>query len=114
MKNLRNQVRLIGNVGVLPVLKTFENGQSNVRFSMAINESYIDKKGQRQTETQWYNIVAWGKTAELVSKLVDKGSEIAIEGKLSSRSYQDKDGNTKYITEIVLSEFMLTGTKKAA
>jgi len=114
MKNLKNQVRLIGNAGALPVLKTFENGQSNVRFSIAINESYTDKKGTKQVETQWCNIVAWGKTAELVSKYVEKGAEIAIEGKLSTRSYEDKEGNTKYVTEIILNEFMLVGAKKAA
>lgn len=114
MKNLKNQVRLIGNVGALPVLKTFENGQSNVRFSMAINENYTDKKGVKQTETQWYNLVAWGKTAELVSKYVEKGAEVAIEGKLSTRSYEDKEGTTRYVTEIILNEFMLVGAKKAA
>jgi single-strand DNA-binding protein len=114
MKNLKNQVRLIGNVGVLPVMKTFENGQSNVRFSLAINETFTDKKGNKQTDTTWHNLVAWGKTAELISKYVEKGAEIAIEGKLSSRSYEDKDGNTRYITEIIVNEFMLLGAKKAA
>lgn len=114
MKNLKNQVRLIGNAGALPVLKTFENGQSNVRFSLATNDYYKDKKGETQTTTEWHNIVAWGKTAELISKLVTKGSELAIEGRLSSRSYEDKEGNTRYITEVIVNEFMLLGAKKAA
>jgi single-strand DNA-binding protein len=114
MKNLRNQVRLIGNVGALPVVKTFESGQTNVRFSLAVNEVYTDKNGERQTDTSWYNLVAWGKTAELISKLVDKGAEIAIEGKLSSRTYEDQHGNTRYITEIIVNEFMLLNNKKAA
>lgn len=112
MKKIRNQVRLIGNIGMLPVLKTTENGQSNLRFSIATNETYKDKEGVKQTITDWHNIVAWGKTAELAATLLDKGKEIALEGKLSSRSYEDKEGTTKYITEIVMQEFLILSKKK--
>jgi len=112
MRNLRNTVQLIGNVGQTPELKTFESGTKKVSFSLATNESYKNKKGEKVEETQWHNIVSWGKQAETISKLFNKGTRIALEGKLTSRSYDAKDGTKKYITEIVLNEFMFVGAKK--
>jgi len=83
------------------------------RFTIATNETYQNNKGEKVTDTQWHNVVAWGKTAELVEKLLQKGHEVALEGKLENRSYTDKDGQKRYITEVVTSEFLLL-TKKTA
>ncbi|MGB0884878.1 MAG: single-stranded DNA-binding protein [Chitinophagales bacterium] len=111
MRNLRNTVQLIGNVGQAPELKTFDSGTKKVSFSLATNESFTNAKGEKIEDTQWHNIIAWGKTAEVIEKHVSKGKQIAIEGKLTSRSYDDKAGNKRYITEIVLNEFMFIGAK---
>ncbi len=111
MNNLRNKVQLIGNVGINPEVKTFGEGKTRVHFSLATNESYKNKNGEKIEETQWHNIVCWGKGAELAASLIKKGAEIAIEGKIVSRKYEDKDKNTRYITEIVMNEFLLLGKK---
>ena len=112
MNNLKNSVRLIGNLGQTPEVKDLSNGKKLAKFSMAINESYKNEAGERVTDTQWHNITAWGKQAELVSKLLKKGSEVAIEGKLTNNTYTDKDGVKRYSTEIVLNEFTMVGGKK--
>jgi single-strand DNA-binding protein len=112
MNNLRNSVRLIGHLGNDPELKTVDNGNKMAKLSIATNDFYTDKKGEKQTETIWHNLVAWGKTAELVEQLLHKGTEVAIEGKLNSRSYE-KEGEKKYITEVVVNEFAVF-TKKPA
>jgi single-strand DNA-binding protein len=112
MNNLKNSVRLIGNLGQTPEVKDLSNGKKLAKFSMAINESYKNETGERVTDTQWHNITAWGKQAELVSKLLKKGSEVAIEGKLTNNTYTDKDGVKRYSTEIVLNEFTMVGGKK--
>jgi single-strand DNA-binding protein len=79
------------------------------KFSIATNESYKNTKGEKITDTQWHNIVAWGKTAEIVEKFVAKGKEIAIDGKLTSRSYETKEGDKRYVTEIVCNELLMLG-----
>lgn len=112
MNNLRNSVRLIGHLGNDPELKTVDNGNKMAKLSIATNDFYTDKKGEKQTETIWHNLVAWGKTAELVEQLLHKGTEVAIEGKLNSRSYE-KEGEKKYITEVVVNDFAVF-TKKPA
>jgi single-strand DNA-binding protein len=109
MSTLRNKVQLIGHVGNDPEILNLESGKKLAKFSIATNESYKNSKGEKITDTQWHNIVAWGKTAELIENYVPKGKEIGIEGKLTSRSYQDKDGVKKYITEVVCSELLLMG-----
>jgi single-strand DNA-binding protein len=111
MSTLRNKVQLIGNLGNAPEIINLESGKKIAKFSLATNESYKNAQGEKQTETQWHNIVAWNKTAELVEKYVEKGKEIAIEGKLTSRSYEDKDGNKRYVTEVIVSELLLLGNK---
>jgi single-strand DNA-binding protein len=78
---------------------------------MATNEHYYDKAGQKVTNTYWHNLVAWGKTADIIENYVSKGQEIAIEGKLTNRNYQTKEGDTRYITEIVINEVALLGAK---
>lgn len=110
MSTLRNKVQLIGHVGADPIITNLESGKILVRFSLATNESYKNANGEKQTNTNWHNLVAWGKTAQIIEKYVIKGKEIAIEGKLTSRSYEDKDGVIHYVTEVVISELLLLGT----
>jgi len=107
MRNLKNTVRLIGNVGMDPELKTLTNGNTVARFSLATSEGYINKEGEKVVDTQWHRIVAWGKTAQLVEKICKKGNRIAVDGKLTSRSYEDEKGDKKYITEIIANELMV-------
>jgi single-strand DNA-binding protein len=114
MNQVKNSVRLIGRIGQNPEVKEVSNGKKLAKFSVAINETYKNNEGERVTDTQWHNITAWGKQAELVEKLLKKGSEVALEGKLSNNSYVDKDGVKRYTTDIVLNEFSLVGAKKEA
>ncbi len=109
MSTLRNTVQLIGHVGNEPEIVNLESGKKLAKFSVATNESYKNTKGEKITDTQWHNIVAWGKTAELIENYVPKGKEVGIEGKLTSRSYEDKDGVKRYITEVVCNEILLLG-----
>ena len=112
MNTLRNKVQLIGNLGNTPEIITLDSGKKLAKFSIATNESYKNAQGEKVTETQWHNLIAWGKTAEIVEKYLKKGKEIAIEGKLTNRSYEDKEGVKKYFTEIVINELMMLGSKK--
>lgn len=111
MNALVNKVQLIGNLGKEPEVKTLESGKKMARFSMATSESYRNASGEKVTETQWHNLVAWGKLAEIVEKYLVKGKEVAIEGKLINRSYNVKDGNKKYITEIQVNDLRMLGAK---
>ncbi|MBZ9728186.1 single-stranded DNA-binding protein [Salegentibacter sp. JZCK2] len=111
MSTIRNKVQLIGNVGREPEIVNLDSGKKLAKFSVATNESYKNGNGERVTDTQWHNIVAWGKTAELVEKYVNKGKEVGVEGKLTSRSWDDKDGTKRYITEVVCNELLLMGSK---
>ena len=114
MYALRNKVQLIGHLGAAPEIKNTEAGKKYARFSVATNETYRNTKGEKVTETTWHNLVAWGKVAEIAGKFLNKGTEVAIEGKLISRSYTDKDGNKKYITEVQVNELLLLGSKATA
>lgn len=107
MNALRNKVQLIGRVGQAPEIKNLENGKKLAKFSIATNESFKNDKGEKVEKTDWHNIVAWGKTAEIIEQYVDKGKELAIEGKLTTRSWEDKDGNKRYITEVVCNEMLM-------
>jgi len=109
MNTLRNKVQLIGNLGNDPEIITLDSGQKLAKFSLATNEYYKDADGQKQTKTEWHNLVAWNKTAELIENYVTKGKEIAIEGKLTNRSWDDKEGNKRYTTEVVVNEIVLFG-----
>lgn len=109
MNTLRNKVQLIGNLGNDPEIINLESGKMLAKFSIATNESYKNTKGEKVTDTQWHNIVAWGKTAEIIEKFVGKGKEIAIEGKLTTRSWEDKEGNKRYTTEVVCNELLMLG-----
>ena len=111
MNTLRNKVQLIGNLGNNPEIITLESGKKLAKFSIATNENYKNAQGEKVTTTEWHNLVAWGKTAEIAENYLEKGKEIAIEGKLTTRSFDDKEGNKRYITEVVVSELLLLGTK---
>ncbi len=111
MNNLRNRVYLIGRLGAQPETKTLANGSAMARFSIATSESYKNDKGEKVEETQWHNLVAWGKTAEIAGKFLEKGKEVAIEGKLVSRVYTDKDGVKRTSIDIVVSELLMLGGK---
>lgn len=114
MNTLRNKVQLIGNLGQHPEIRTFDNGKSVARFSLATTDSYRDASGKKITETQWHNLVAWGNLAKTVEKYLTKGSEVAVEGKLTHRAYDDKDGKKRYFTEVVLSEMVMLRGKSAS
>ena len=109
MYALKNKVQLIGNLGNAPEVRNTESGKKLVRFSIATNEQYKNAKGERVTETQWHNLIAWGKVADIAEKYLVKGTEVAIEGKLVNRNYMDKEGNKKYITEIQVNELLMLG-----
>lgn len=111
MNTLRNKVQLIGNLGNNPEIITLESGKKLAKISIATNETYKNSEGEKVTDTQWHNVVAWNKTAEIIEKYLEKGNEVAIEGKLTYRSYEDKDGTKKYITEIVCNELLMLGGK---
>ena len=106
MNTLRNRVQLIGHLGQEPKLVTFDSGKKKMTVSIATNEVFRNAKGEKVTDTQWHNVVAWGKTAENISKYMKKGAEVALSGKLVHRSYDDKEGTKRYITEVVVSDYM--------
>ena len=107
MNAMKNKVQLIGHVGQEPEIKTFGEGKKVANLTIATNDSYKNEKGEKVEQTEWHKVTAWGKTAEIIEKYVTKGKEIAIEGKLTHRSYDDKDGNKRYITEVVAIDFLL-------
>lgn len=106
---MKNSVQLIGHVGQEPEIKTLEGGKKVATISIATNEVSYRENGDKVEQTQWHRVSAWGKTADIIEQYVTKGKEIAIEGKLTHRSYDDKDGNKKFITEVVANEVLLLG-----
>ncbi|MCE2962154.1 MAG: single-stranded DNA-binding protein [Chitinophagales bacterium] len=113
MSTIKNSVRLIGNLGAAPTIVNTDKGLKIARVSIATSDYYYNDKKEKVTETYWHNLVFFGKSAENAEKLLKKGSELAIEGKLVSRSYE-KEGAKKYVTEIVVNEFNLFGSKESA
>ncbi|OYU81396.1 MAG: single-stranded DNA-binding protein [Flavobacterium sp. BFFFF1] len=109
MNALKNKVQLIGHTGGEAEIKEFGEGKKKASLTLATNETYRNDKGEKVEETQWHRIIAWGKQADLIEKYVTKGKEIAIEGKLTYRSYDDKNGEKKYITEVVVTDLLLLG-----
>lgn len=105
MNAIKNKVQLIGHVGQEPEIKTFDGGKKVANITIATNENYTNSKGEKIENTEWHRITAWGKVADIIEKYVVKGKEIAIEGKLTHRSYDDKDGNKR----IVANELLLLG-----
>ena len=111
MNALRNKVQLIGNVGNDPEIRNLEGGKKVANLTIATKDSYKNEKGEKVEQTEWHRVVAWGKTAEIIERFVTKGKEIAIEGKLTHRSYDDKNGEKKYITEVLVNDLLLLGNK---
>ncbi|WP_379964265.1 single-stranded DNA-binding protein [Epilithonimonas sp. UC225_85] len=109
--SLRNKVTLIGHTGKEVEIFNFENGNKKANVTLATNDYYINAAGERVEETQWHNLVAFGKTVDILEKYVSKGKEIAVEGKLMYRSYDDKDGVKRMLTEIRVEELVLLGSK---
>jgi single-strand DNA-binding protein len=106
-----NKAILVGNLGRDPEIRTLEGGVTVARFTLATSESYKDKSGQRVDKTEWHNIVLWRGLAEVAEKYLRKGQQVYIEGKITNRSYQDKDGVQKYFTEIVADNMTMLGGK---
>ena len=106
---MKNTVQLIGHVGQDPEVKSLEGGKKLANISIATNEVYYKENGDKVEKTEWHRVTAWGKTAEIIEKYVTKGKEIAIEGKLTHLSYDDKDGVKRFITEVVANEVLLLG-----
>lgn len=104
---MKNSVQLIGHVGQEPEIKNLDAGKKLANISIATNEVYYKENGDKVEKTEWHRVTAWGKTAEIIEKYVTKGKEVAVEGKLTHRSYDDKDGNKRYITEVVVHEILL-------
>ncbi|MEX6626936.1 single-stranded DNA-binding protein [Tenacibaculum salmonis] len=111
MNGLKNKVQLIGNLGNDPEIITLESGKKLAKFSIATNESYKNSAGEKITDTQWHNLIAWNRTAEIIEKYVTKGREVMIEGRLTSRSYENSKGEKRYVTEVVVNEFLMLGSK---
>ena len=112
MMNLRNSVQLIGNLGKDPEIKTLENGKKMAKATIATNETYKNAKGEKVVDTQWHNLVCWGRIAERMEKYLKKGSEICLEGKLNHSTYKDSKGETRYFSEVVVNEFMMLSKKR--
>jgi single-strand DNA-binding protein len=106
-----NKVILVGNAGKDPEVKYLENSTPVCNLTLATNEIYTNKSGEKVKNTEWHNIVLWRSLAEIAQKYVKKGTQVYIEGKIRTRSYDDKDGNKKYITEIVADNMQLLGHK---
>ncbi|MCK3684171.1 single-stranded DNA-binding protein [Maribellus sp. YY47] len=107
MNALRNSVRLLGHLGEDPKVRKLDGGKTVANFNIATNEIYRDSNGEKRSETIWHRLVAWGKQAEIAEKYLKKGSEISIEGKLTNRTYEDKNGDKQYITEIVINQMLM-------
>ena len=112
MNNLKNRVNLIGNLGIDPEVKELESGKKLARISLATSETYKSGDGKQVKNTEWHNLVAWGPRANFVEKYLKKGNEVAIEGKLTHRSYDDDKGNKRYVTEIVVNDILMLRSSK--
>ncbi|MEO6692465.1 MAG: single-stranded DNA-binding protein [Saprospiraceae bacterium] len=106
MRNLRNSVQLIGHLGKAPEITSLEKGKKLARFTLATNEYFTTASGEKQTNTTWHNLVAWDAKAEYIEKNLNKGQEVLVQGRISTRSYEDKQGQTRYITEIIINDVL--------
>lgn len=115
MMNIRNNVQVIGRLGANPEVKVMDNGSKLARFAVAINETYTNKKGDKVTNTQWHNVIAWGNLAGIAESILQKGTQVTIDGKLISRTYTDKQGVKRTSVEIMANElFVISQVNKAA
>lgn len=111
MNRVNNSVKLIGNLGMDPEIKSLESGRMLARFSLATTSQFKNAEGEKVKEAQWHNVVAWGKTAEIAEKYLKKGSKVAIEGRLNNRQYESAKGEKKYITEVVVDDLLMLNNK---
>jgi single-strand DNA-binding protein len=111
MYAIKNKVQLIGRLGANPIIKTTTGGKKWATMNLATSEVYRNAKGEKVTETHWHRVVAWGKLAEIAEKYLQKGKEIAIEGKLVNKSYNDKAGVKKFLCEVQANELLMLGAK---
>ena len=111
MNTLRNKVQLIGNLGMNPEIKEIRNGRKMAKFTLATNEIYKNSVGEKVKDTQWHNVVVWGHAVDVAERFLEKGSEVAVQGKIVNRSYCNKEGLKKYITEIEVRDILLLGKK---
>ena len=111
MTTLRNNVQLIGNLGKDPEVRTFDSGKKMATCSIATTDTYKNQKGEKVQDTQWHNLVIWGKLADVAGKYLKKGSEVAVSGKLVHRNYETAAGEKKYITEINVSDMVMLSSK---
>ena len=111
---LRNQIQLIGNLGKDPEIKHLDSGKVVANLSLATHDHYTNAQGEKKEETQWHQVVLWGNNAIVAEKYLQKGSEVAIQGKLNHRSYETKEGEKRYVTEVVASEVVLVGKMQPA
>ena len=111
MKSLRNSVQLIGRLGKDPEVKTFEKSKK-ASFSIATTDTYKNQKGEKISDTQWHNLVIWGRLADVAGQYLKKGSEVVVEGKLVHRSYEAAGGEKKYITEINVTDMLMLGKNR--
>ncbi len=109
MNAMKNKVQLIGHVGQEPEIKTFDGGKKVANITLATNEVYYKENGDKVEKTEWHKVKAWGKTADIIEKYVVKGKEICIEGKLTYSDYLDKNGEKRYVTEVVANDILLLG-----
>jgi len=107
-----NKVILVGNLGKDPEVRHLENGTAVANFTIATSESYKDREGNRVDQTEWHNVVVWRKLAEIAENYLKKGSQIYLEGKLRTRSWEDQQGNKRYTTEVVADTFTMLGKKE--
>jgi single-strand DNA-binding protein len=107
MNSLKNHVQLMGRLGQDPEIINLDSGKKLAKFSLATNENYTTAKGEKVENTSWHNIIAWGKTADIIENYTEKGREIVVSGKLSNRSYETKNGEKRYVTEVVCNQVVL-------
>lgn len=112
MNTLKNKVQLVGHLGAAPEVKTLENGNTLAKMRIATNETYKNAAGEKITDTQWHTVIAWGKTAEIASRFLQKGSEVMLEGRLTYREYTGQDGLKRVTAEIVANELMMMDKKQ--
>ncbi len=112
MNSLRNRVTLIGRLGKEPEVRTLEGNKKMVRMTLATNDVYYDKEGQKVKDTQWHNLVVWGNLSETCEKYLTKGKEVAVEGKITYKYWDDKEGRTHNLTEINVSDLVIVGNKE--
>lgn len=111
MNTIRNSVQLIGHLGKDPEVKALANGKSLAKCSLATNDYYLSANGEKQQQTQWHNLVAFGKNAQFMEKFLQKGAEVAVHGKLTYHTYEDKEGKQRMITEVFVNEILSLSRK---